>query len=256
MAEWWATNWEKVIAVAGALIGVIGLYFGVKGWKRKKPYYLICSNNIFKGLEHTIPDVEVKFPGYGQPVKSLTVTKIAFWNAGNETIKKQDVVKEDQITIRGKDGVVFLSSSIIDVVSPHNKLDCKLNQDRSIVTITFEYLDHNQGGNIQVFHTGVSNADIFMQGTIIGGSPIRRKGRSMTPQPPLWQVMVPIGVLWFIWVLAAFGLLPKHDPMPPPQDTSFTAETFGVFLAIVSLLYAIMIYFARIPKPFSNVLRQ
>jgi hypothetical protein len=82
MLEWWAANWEKVIAIIGTLAGVIGCYFGLKGWKRKKPTYLIRSNNIYSGLEHAIPDVEVTFRGYGQPIQALTVTKIAFWNNG------------------------------------------------------------------------------------------------------------------------------------------------------------------------------
>ena len=137
MLEWWAANWEKVVAIAGTLAGVIGVYFGFNGWKRKKPTYVIRSNNIFSGLEHTIPDVEVKFHGYGLPIKALTVTKIAFWNAGTETIKKQDVVKEDPVTIQGKEGIVLLSVSVLETVSPLNKIDCKLNQDRSLATITF-----------------------------------------------------------------------------------------------------------------------
>src|SRR6185295_17242605 len=100
MAGWWAANWEKMAAIIGVLIGVIGIYLAFVGWKRKKLMYAMGSNSIFSGLEHTVPDVEVKFAGYGQPITALTVTKIAIWNAGNETIKKQDVVKDDPIVIR------------------------------------------------------------------------------------------------------------------------------------------------------------
>src|SRR6476620_2792970 len=101
MLEWLANHWEKAIAVLGFVSIPIGFYLSLKGWKRKKPTYLVRHNNIFAGLEHTVPDVEVKFAGYGQPIKSLTVSKIGFWNAGTETIRKQDVVKEDPITIKG-----------------------------------------------------------------------------------------------------------------------------------------------------------
>jgi hypothetical protein len=192
MVAWWTANWEKVIAIVGTLAGVIGVYFGSKGWKRKKPRYIICSNNIFSGLEHTIPDVEVKFPGYGPLVKALTVTKIAFWNAGTDTIKKQDVVKDDPISIQAKAGIVFLSASVSEIVSPLNKIDCKVSPDRSLVTITFEYLDYNQGAIIQVFHTGTSNADITLHGTIMGLSPIRRRItlNSRGPRIPKWVVLL------------------------------------------------------------------
>jgi hypothetical protein len=261
MLEWWATSWEKVIAVVGALAGVIGVYFGSKGWKRRKPTYLIRSNNIFSGLEHTVPDVEVKFPGYGQPIKALTVSKIAFWNDGNETIRKQDIVKDDPITIQGKEGIVFLSVSVIESVSPLNKIECKMNQDRSLVTITFEYLDHNQGANIQVFHTGTSNADITLRGTIMGASPIRRKlrGNSPSPPPPIWMGPLMLSVLWVVWGLFRFGVLPTSstpEPYQPVAREPITVEAAGIGLLIVTIGFAIVHYLTYIPKPFSNIQRQ
>src|ERR1022692_2742441 len=100
--EWWTNNWGNVAGVIGVLLAVLGVYLTVKSWKRKIPTYVIRSNNVFKGLDGTIPDVEVKFAGYGQPVTSITITKIGFWNAGNETIKKNEVVKDDPITIHAR----------------------------------------------------------------------------------------------------------------------------------------------------------
>src|ERR1022692_2014229 len=122
--EWWTNNWGNVAGVVGVILAVLGVYLTVKSWKRKIPTYVIRSNNVFKGLENTIPDVEVKFPGYGQPVTSITITKIGFWNAGTETIKRNEVVKDDPIMIRAKDGVVFLSAVIIEAVNPLNKIEC------------------------------------------------------------------------------------------------------------------------------------
>lgn len=53
MFMWWIENWEKIIAAVGFVVGVIGVYFGLKGWKRKTPCYVIRSNNLFSGLEHS-----------------------------------------------------------------------------------------------------------------------------------------------------------------------------------------------------------
>jgi hypothetical protein len=258
MREWFTANWERVIAIAGFLVGAIGLYFGIKGWKRKKAIYLICSNNIFSGLEHTIPDVEVKFSGYGQPIKALTVTKIAFWNAGTETLKKQDVVKEDPITIRAKEGIVFLSASVIEAVSPLNKIDCKVNQERSLVTITFEYLDHNQGANIQVFHTGTSNADITLRGTIMGASPIRRKvrGSSTKAPPPIWMGLLLLCGLWSGWGLVAFGVLSERLKTGQPEVPTISVQAAGLGLLGLTVFMGIVFYLFHIPKPFTKVLRQ
>src|SRR5437588_12624647 len=64
MLEWLAANWTTIV---GTLIGIgVGAYFGLKGWRHKKLIYVVGGSNIFSGLEHTVPDVEVKFSGYGQ----------------------------------------------------------------------------------------------------------------------------------------------------------------------------------------------
>src|SRR5439155_27204900 len=146
----------------------------------------IRSNNIFSGLERTIPDLEVKFPGYGSPVKALTVTKIAFWNAGTETIDRHDVVKDNPLSFRSKSGVVILSVSVLERTNPFNKLECWLNRERTEATITFDYLDHNDSGLIQIFHSGTGNLDIQLEGTIKGARSIQR--RSLPTPPPRKQV--------------------------------------------------------------------
>jgi hypothetical protein len=246
------------MGIVGILVTVIFGYFGIRGWKRKKPTYLVRSNNIFSGLERTVPDVEVKFRGYGELITALTVTKIAFWNAGNDTLKKQDVVKDDPITIRGKEGTVFLSASVSECVLPLNKIDCKLNQDRSQVTITFEYLDHNQGANMQVFHTGTSNADITMRGTIMGASPIRRHFLSNAgPQPPIWLGYLPLSILWVFWGLFALGILPtRREPVPPFEGEAMSVEGLGLVLLGFTVGIGSFHYFTYIPKPFSKIFRQ
>lgn len=255
MLRWWAANWKDVCAIVGILIGVVGAFVSIRGWKRKKPIYLGLSNNLFSGLGNKVPDVEVKFSGYGQPITALTVTKIAFWNAGTETIKKQDIVKEDPVTIVGKQGVVLLSANVLDSVSPHNKFECKLNQDRSRATVTFEYIDHNQGTIIQVFHTGTSNADITVQGTIIGASPIRRKpwaGSNDAPLP-LWSSVLLVAVLWLLWALYAFEVIPASWSSVPPGKEKESNEVLAAMLTVGTIVWFSVLYLFHIPKPFLRI---
>jgi hypothetical protein len=256
MVEWWVMHWETVVAIAFGVIGLFGAYYSYMGWKRKKPSYVIRSNNIFKGLEHTVPDVEVKFPGYGPPVAALTITKIGFWNAGSETIKKQDVVKDDPLVIRGKQGVVILSVAIIEAVNPLNKVDCVTSQDRTHAKVTFDYLDKNQGAIIQVFHTGTTNADIAVEGTVMGGSRIRRHARDSPQQGtvPVWMFFILVGVLWGVWAFLATGIVtPSTEPVVVPPDPPMKVEVFGVLTLGITLLVLAAVYFLYLPKPFSKV---
>lgn len=80
----------------------------------------------------------------GEQIENLTVTKIAFWNAGNDTIKGQDIDKNKPLTVH--------------------------------IDIDFDYFDKNQGGIIQLFHNGKSGNDIKIYGYIISsGAPIYKK---------------------------------------------------------------------------------
>ena len=261
MPEWWAMNWGNVIGVIGIVLAVIGLYLSFKGWKRKRPTYVIRSNNIFSELEHTIPDVEVKFPGYGSPVKALTITKFAFWNAGTETINRQDIVKDNPLSLRAKSGVTILSVTVIDRTIPFNKLECGLNRERTEATITFDYLDHNEGALIQIFHSGTGNDDIQLEGTIKGARSIRRRSlgtpRSKKRQLSRWLA---IPVVCLIWVL--LGML-GYMTINPPQ---FHPKTDGITLLdsiliglltflglVIGVAVAYGLYVTAVPNPLSKI---
>jgi hypothetical protein len=256
MGEWWAAHWERVITIVGVvlgLLGLIGIYFSYKGWKRKKPYYVILSANIFTGIDHMVPNVEVKFPGYGPMIKALTVTKIAFWNAGSDTIKKADIVKGDPLTVRATTGVVFLSAAVVECVNSLNKVDCTVSKDHSEVDITFDYLDQNEGALIQFFHTGAGNADIRLHGTVMGSSPIKRMELTSVPgknqrQPTLWMLMTALVVGWGGWIFLATGLL-----KPKPQDEVIPFWVLGIGLLVTTLLWGIALWYWHIPKPLSKI---
>jgi len=261
MAECWVTNWGNVIGVVGIVLTVIGLYLSFKGWKRKRPTYVIRSNNIFTGLEHTIPDLEVRFPGYGSPVKALTVTKVAFWNAGTETINRQDVVKDNPLSLRAKSGVVILSVSILERTMTFNKLECGLNRERTEATITFDYLDHNDGALIQIFHSGTGNDDIQLEGTIKGARSIQRRSIGMPPsrkQLPRRLTIIP-GVC-LIWVLLAVcGYMIINPLQFQPKTGGITLED-GILIGlltfnglVVSVGAAYGLYVTAVPKRFSKI---
>ena len=260
MAEWWVTNWGNVIGVVGIVLTVIGLCLSFKGWKRKRPTYVIRSNNIFSGLEHTIPDVEVKFPGYGSPVKALTVTKIAFWNAGTETINRHDVVKDNPLSLRAKPGVVILSMSVLERTLPFNKVECGLNRERTEATITFDYLDHNDGGLIQIFHSGTGNDDIQLEGTIKGARSIQRRSLPTPPSKKQVSRRLAIPLVCLIWVLLT---VLGYMTINPPQFQSKTGritllDTIQIglltFLGLfVSVAVAYGLYVTAVPKQLSKI---
>jgi hypothetical protein len=263
MSQWFKENWQNVLTVAGLVVGIlglIGLYFGYKGWKRKKLTYLIRSNNYLSGLEHAVPDVEVKFAGYGSPIKALTITKIGFWNGGNDTIKKQEIVKGDPLAIRAKEGVVILATTIVAAVNQLNMVECTVTRDRSQADITFDYLDPNQGAIVQVFHTVTSDNDLKLVGTIMGPVPIKRL--TYTPPPaniPPWAIVVLLAIGWIIWLLLVTGVVERTPPPAPHLDGQgqelISVEALGIGFCIITVLVLLVLYLIRIPKPFVKITR-
>ena len=261
MAERWVTDWGYVIGVVGIVLSAIGLYVGFKGWKRKRPTYVIRSNNLFSGLEHTIPDVQVNFPGYGLPINALTVTNIALWNAGTETINTQDIVKDNPLSLYAKSGVVILSASVIERTLPFNKLECGLiNSERTRVTITFDYLDHNDGALIQIFHTGMGNDDIQLEGTIKGARSIKRRTLVAPGTKNQLSRWLAIPVVCFFWmVLAVVGYMMVNPPQLQPKPGGITLAD-GILIGLLAILGLLIsggaahgLYVTTVPKRLSKI---
>ena len=151
-------------AISGWIIAVVSIIITIVLYKRsqrdKKPYYCTLSTNVFQGLTKHIPDLTVHFSGYTQPIPCLTITKLIFWNAGKATIEKNDVAKSDPLNIICTDGVLILKADIIKASGPPNCFSETVAQDRKRVSVSFDHIDHGEGVEILLFHTGATGRDI------------------------------------------------------------------------------------------------
>ncbi len=173
--------------VVGTVLGILGLATGYLFylWGRKTSSLATALTGLISSRDCTTRLLALRStsPATLTPIPNLTVTKVLFWNAGRETIRKQDVVKTDPVVIAcNKPGCEILQADIIQANEPANKFEEKVSQDRQQVTVTFDYVDHGQGAVIQVCHTGTSDKDIEVRGKIMGAGPIRR-----TTYLPSWR---------------------------------------------------------------------
>ena len=53
--------------------------------RTKQPSWAINSNNLISGFSAKLPDLDIKYLGKG--IENLTISKVMFWNAGNQTIE-------------------------------------------------------------------------------------------------------------------------------------------------------------------------
>ena len=115
-----------------------------------------------------------------QTIENLTVTKLAFWNGGRETINNQDIASIDPLAVYVKSGYKILSAKVLSSKNSSNQFSITTADDKSNMKLHFEYLDKNDGGVIQFLHTGKSSDDIEVRGTIKGaGKPINKSVRNI-----------------------------------------------------------------------------
>ena len=175
LTEWLETNpWWGFVGFIMAILGfasAIIIYIKVKNVK--SPCYAVQSRNIVRDLVSKIDSLEMLYSG--KPIENLTVTKIAFWNAGRDTINSQDIASTDPLTVHVKKGCKILDTKVLYTKKLVNLFSITTADDQSNITLNFEYLDKDEGAVIQILHTGKSSEDIEIRGTIKGAGKLAQK---------------------------------------------------------------------------------
>jgi len=163
--EWFQFNpWLNLIflllAVFSILISIV-IYF--KNKKEKIPCKSIQSFPLIQNSLSEIDDVEISFKG--QPIENLTLTKIAFWNYGSDTIYKNDIASVDKLRLEMDGAGRFLNAEIHYRSRKTNNASIKLDRQKNLIEINFEYFDKNDGIVIYAYHSGHAK-DVHLKGTI------------------------------------------------------------------------------------------
>ncbi|MDU1322139.1 MAG: hypothetical protein E6931_11595 [Clostridium botulinum] len=102
---------------------IINLAAGIKvGYMNRRTLMLdkklysktaIRSINLFKDTGDKIDGLEILYLENAIPNVTITNTKLAFWNDGNETIDGSDIAPRDPLAIKIQDDFKILESKII-----------------------------------------------------------------------------------------------------------------------------------------------
>lgn len=160
-----ATNpWLTIASFAFTALGFfLAIFFYYRGRKEKIPSMAKRTNALIEGLEDKIKDIEVLYKG--KKVPNLSITKIAFWNAGTDAITNSDIPTTDRLRIKAKDGVSILDFSILHQKNPKNNFTAITQPDATLL-LDFEFIRKDEGVIFQVLHTGTSNSDIKFLGSL------------------------------------------------------------------------------------------
>ena len=139
--------------VGGAIVGLIVTHVYYRLQKRRRE---LCwsedSTNLIKGYSSLFEKLEIQYEG--QKIENLTVSKIAFWNNGNETIDHTDIAIPPYIWPRIEDTKI-LDVKVITASTVGNGFEAINMPDHLVIALNFDYLDAQQGAVIQVIHNWV-----------------------------------------------------------------------------------------------------
>jgi hypothetical protein len=112
-----SSNVSSVVIGAVGLVGMIVLYF--RGKRERRPRYEYSHNTIIDDVSGGLNGLKVLYNG--EQLGRVTVAKVAFWNAGRETIRKSDLVDADPLRIEVRPGVKVLDARVVKQTNPANR---------------------------------------------------------------------------------------------------------------------------------------
>jgi hypothetical protein len=257
--------------LAASIISIISflsaVYFYFAGKKERKPMYLVIHYSLVRNLVNKLPGLEIRYEGHGQPCSNFSACRVAIWNGGRETIRKQDVVSKDPFIIPALSvDQVFLDVKVETTVNSHNAFDAKITHDKKQIKISFDYIDYTEGAVLQIIHTGTGSKSIKVQGTVMGaGSPqrlgsypgmagfdayMRKSARIVRKKPYILTIFY---VLLFLFI-AITTLVENSTDEKKWKRQLFPLSILGVFmLGVGSTPLILMSHERKIPKPLRKV---
>jgi hypothetical protein len=235
---------------------VLAVFFYIRSRRNKEPVYTKKSFNIIQDFSSKLTDLAIIYKN--ESVTNLTITKIAFWNSGRETINMVDVAEADPLRISITNNSKILSAEVIYSGNPANKFRISEIKDNS-VKLLFDYIDRNEGGIIQIIHTGKSSEDIDVKGIIKGAGkcvlrdllPIPSFAFPLLAAPNLLLKSKHFGYFMFFSALLAtilgIGLILFHEK---EKSVGWVLTiTYGIILPFIYFMFVRR----RIPKEFDII---
>ena len=162
-----------------AVVGVIlTIHFYRKGRRQKALSYARQSDTLVEDLSDKFPKLSISFGG--KDISALTVSRIAVWNSGTESIRGTDISQGDPLRITLPEGTKLLSSEITSKTKEANAFSLQHDVEGNVITLFFEYADPEDGIVVNLIHTG-SKQNPEIRGSVIGVSRLIHRTASFNP---------------------------------------------------------------------------
>ena len=163
--------WLNIIFLILAILGIfLAIYFYYKSIREKKPVYNTKSIPLFHANPIIANKIEIKY--HGTVVNNLTLTKFAFWNAGLEPIRFEDIPNNFPFLLKTSNDVIIYDIELLDQNTVNNFSVKKL--DEHTIKIDFDFINFNDGIIINIFHSKYQKTGLTLQAKFIGAKQVAR----------------------------------------------------------------------------------
>lgn len=176
MASWITEHQSELITIViGIGLGLLIYYFR---FYRRSAFFCNTSFNLMNtssiGSTDSTASNKLKIIFGNDEVSNLTVTHIAFWNGGKNTIHKSDIELHDETRIELKKENEIFDIEILKQSDESN--DFRIVQtDERLYSLTFDHIGKSQGCVIKILHSGLASDDINIGGKIKGIGSIKKR---------------------------------------------------------------------------------
>ncbi len=181
----------NIISVCFGFVSILlAVYFYLKSKKTKILSYAQRSFRIITNRFSSIEGIQVSL--FGEPVETVTSTRIAIWNGGNDTIHDDDIPVLDQVRIVPTASSKVHRLSIIETSNESSNM--RIDEIKTPSTqwqVRFEYVDPGDGMVVEIVHDGTEESSFNIEGKLKGG---RLKKSLVTREEDQNPVPVPGGM--------------------------------------------------------------
>jgi hypothetical protein len=222
----------------------VALYFYRKSRRIKLLAYTVSTAYLIQDYSAKLSGLKIEYKGKNPP--NISVSRIAIWNAGTETINRGDIAEAEPLYIVSQSEI--LDWSVISRTAPANQF--ALTQLAAVVLpVGFDYLDSNDGAIIQLVHTGKPSDNIILSGRVKGsGQAVRR---DFGPHPTM--IRISDSFVGPSAALVIIGTLSTINTTGSLHDYSFLGVLIGVVFFSSSLVLSYLAgRFGTVPKKFES----
>ena len=189
-----------------ALIVMVVLFF--VGQKERDFVYAVNPVQTKIVTQGQARELEVLHKGKELGDVDITAIQVAVWNAGDESIRATNVLKE--VVIWTHDGAPILEATIAnqsrDVdVTGLRIVDDPEEQSKGRVRVRWDILEKNDGASFQLICLSATGISVGVDGLMEGSGEVRQILSGGKVRTPTEQVREMGQLRWFGWVFLVFG---------------------------------------------------